>query len=137
MEFPVLRFGTILAVSDVDRSVAFYSKLLGFEVEALYADPPYATLKMGRMRLSLAEQGHASPDRPDVGMAVPDDRSRIPVVIVLEVGDAKWIYDQLASQGAELLAEPYAPPWGGLRFFVADPDGYLVEIEQLASGGRA
>jgi len=21
--------------------------------------------------------------------------------------------------------------WGGVRFFVVDPDGYLVEIEQL------
>ena len=34
------------------------------------------------------------------------------------------------SEGAPFLAEPYAPPWGGLRFFVVDPDGYLVEIEQ-------
>jgi len=24
------------------------------------------------------------------------------------------------------------PPWGGCRFFFVDPDGHLVEIEQVA-----
>ena len=40
------------------------------------------------------------------------------------------IHAALVGEGTPLLAEPYAPPWGGLRFFVVDPDGYLVEIEQ-------
>jgi catechol 2,3-dioxygenase-like lactoylglutathione lyase family enzyme len=31
-----------------------------------------------------------------------------------------------------MLAPPYSPPWGGHRFFVRDPDGYLVEVEQPA-----
>ena len=41
-----LRAGAILAVTDVDRSVAFYRDRIGFEVEALYDDPPYATLTL-------------------------------------------------------------------------------------------
>ena len=39
-----MRAGAILAVASVDRSVAFYRDVLGFEVEATYDDPPYATL---------------------------------------------------------------------------------------------
>lgn len=130
--FPVQRVGTILAVADVERSVAFYSERLGFSVEAAYEDPPYATLTRDGVRLSLGEQGHASPDRPGVSMVAPEDPARLSVVLVLEVADAAAIHQTLLAEGAQILAEPYAPPWGGLRFFVVDPDGYLVEIEQPA-----
>jgi catechol 2,3-dioxygenase-like lactoylglutathione lyase family enzyme len=130
--FDVTRVGTILAVADVHRSVAFYTERLGFAVDALYDDQPYATLSREGVRLSLAEQGHPAPDRPGVTMVVPDDPTRQPVVLVLEVADAAAIHTLLVSEGATLLADPYAPPWGGLRFFVVDPDGYLVEIEQPA-----
>ena len=37
------RASAIVAVVDVGRSLAFYGDLLGFEVEASYDDPPYAT----------------------------------------------------------------------------------------------
>jgi catechol 2,3-dioxygenase-like lactoylglutathione lyase family enzyme len=130
--FRVTRVGTILAVSDVERSVYFYTRHLGFLVDATYDDPPYATLKRNGVRLSLAEQGHPAPDRPGMTMVVPEDPARLPVVLVLEVEDAAAIHAALVTEGARLLAEPYAPPWGGLRFFVVDPDGYLVEIEQPA-----
>jgi len=128
--FPVRRVGTILAVADVGRSVAFYTERLGFAVEALYDDPPYATLTRQGVRLSLAEQGHPAEDRPGVAMVVPPDPSQLPVVLVLEVDDAQAVHAALVAEDARLLAAPYAPPWGGLRFFVLDPDGYLVEIEQ-------
>lgn len=128
--FQVTRVGAILAVADVDRSTDFYRDHLGFLVDATYDDPPYATLVRNGVRLSLAEQGHPAPDRPGVTMAVPEDPSRLPVVLVLEVVDAASIHASLVAEGVPILDEPYAPPWGGLRFFVRDPDGYLVEIEQ-------
>ncbi|MBA3235871.1 MAG: VOC family protein [Chloroflexi bacterium] len=128
--FPVRRLGCILAVSDVDRSVAFYTNHLGFAVDALYDDPPYATLTREGIRLSLAEQGHPAPDRPGIAMAVPPDVAQLPVVIVLEVDDAMAVHAQLAVEGVAFLAEPWEAPWGGSRFFVKDPDGYLVELEQ-------
>jgi lactoylglutathione lyase len=130
--FAVTRAGAILAVSDFDRSLAFYRDLLGLEIEALYEDPPYATFTVAGARLSLAEQRHEAEDRPGVTMAAPDDASQANVVIVLEVSDARATYAELDSRGARFLAEPYEPPWGGVRFFCLDPDGYLVEIEQPA-----
>jgi lactoylglutathione lyase len=126
------RAGVILAVSDFERSVAFYRDLMGFEVEATYDDPPYATLTLAGTRLSLAEQGHPAEDRPGVTMAAPEDPSKANVVLVVEVDDARAAYAKLQTKGARFLAEPYEPPWGGCRFFCVDPDGYLVEIEQPA-----
>ena len=66
--FEVKRAGAILAVSDFARSLAFYRDTLGLEVEALYEEPPYATLVSAGTRLSLAEQGHPAEDRPGVAM---------------------------------------------------------------------
>ena len=92
------RFGTILAVADVERSREFYERL-GFAGEALEA---------------------------------PADRSRMNAVLVLEVEDCMSAFHDLRDQGVEFLADPYSPPWGGHRCFAADPDGYLVELEQPA-----
>ncbi len=58
------RAGAILAVADVEASVAFYRDRLGFELEASYDDPPYATMALAGTRLSFAEQGHEAEDRP-------------------------------------------------------------------------
>jgi catechol 2,3-dioxygenase-like lactoylglutathione lyase family enzyme len=126
------RVGVILAVADVERSVAFYRDAFGFEVEAVYDDPPYATLVLAGTRLSLAEQGHAAEDRPGVDLEAPRDPERADALLVVEVADARAEHARLGNLGLRFLAEPYEPPWGGCRFFCVDPDGYLVEIEQPA-----
>jgi lactoylglutathione lyase len=130
--FPVARAGVILAVADVDRSLGFYRDLMGFALDARYDDPPYASLSRAGMRLSLAEQGHAAEDRPGVAMVAPPDPGQAAAVLVLEVADCLAVHGKLAARGAEMLAPPFSPPWGGHRFFVRDPDGYLVEVEQPA-----
>ncbi len=65
-------------------------------------------------------------------MSAPKDRSQANIVLVLEVEDARAVHRELTAEGVRFLADPYEPPWGGCRFFCVDPDGYLVEIEQLA-----
>jgi catechol 2,3-dioxygenase-like lactoylglutathione lyase family enzyme len=130
--FPVTRAGAILAVSDFEASLAFYRDRLGLAVEAVYDEPPYATLSCAGARISLAEQGHPAEDRPGVVMAAPADRSRADAVLVLEVADALAVHAALAAEDVPMLAPPFRPPWGGCRFFCVDPDGYLVEIEQPA-----
>ena len=128
----VRRAGAILAVADIERSLAFYRDRLGFEVEAVYDEPPYATLALAGTRLSLAQQGHPADDRPGVEMSAPADPSRANVLLVVEVDDARADHARLSEASVRFLAEPYEPPWGGCRFFCVDPDGYLVEIEQPA-----
>jgi catechol 2,3-dioxygenase-like lactoylglutathione lyase family enzyme len=130
--FPVTRAGAILAVSDLEASLAFYRDRLGLAVEAVYDDPPYATLACAGARVSLAEQGHPAEDRPGVLMTAPADRSQAAVVLVLEVADALGAHAALSAEGVTMLAPPFSPPWGGCRFFCVDPDGYLVEIEEPA-----
>jgi catechol 2,3-dioxygenase-like lactoylglutathione lyase family enzyme len=132
-DLAVTRAGAILAVADVERSLAFYSERLGFAVEALYDDPPYATLACAGARVSLAEQGHAADDRPGVTMSAPADPCSLQVALVLEMsGGVQAAYSELSAAGVRFLAEPYSPPWGGRRCFAVDPDGYLIELEEPA-----
>jgi catechol 2,3-dioxygenase-like lactoylglutathione lyase family enzyme len=130
--FEVTRGGAILAVSDVARSLAFYRDRLGFAVEAVYEDPPYATLTRAGTRVSLAEQGHAAEDRPGVEMIAPRDPARLAAILVLEVADCLGVHRELSSAGVRFLADPYSPPWGGHRCFAVDPDGNLIELEEPA-----
>jgi catechol 2,3-dioxygenase-like lactoylglutathione lyase family enzyme len=132
MAFSVTRAGTILAVSDFERSLGFYRDQLGFELEARYDDPPYATLVRAGARLSLAEQGHPAEDRPGVMMCAPADPARLAAILVLEVDDCLGAYEELKAAGVRFLAGPYSPPWGGHRCFAVDPDGNLIELEQPA-----
>jgi catechol 2,3-dioxygenase-like lactoylglutathione lyase family enzyme len=131
--FPVTRAGAILAVADLERSLAFYRDVLGLAVDALFDDPPYAILSVAGTRISLAEQGHAAPDH-DVLLRAQGDPANTPAMLVLEVEDALAVHRRLVAEGAgdRLVAPVFSPPWGGHRFFLRDPDGYLVEIEQPA-----
>jgi catechol 2,3-dioxygenase-like lactoylglutathione lyase family enzyme len=132
MALSVTRAGAILAVSDFERSLGFYRDQLGFELEARYDDPPYATLARAGARLSLAEQGHPAEDRPGVVMGAPADPARLAAILVLEVADCLAAYEELKAAGVGFLAAPYSPPWGGHRCFAVDPDGNLIELEQPA-----
>ncbi|MBS1881797.1 MAG: VOC family protein [Actinobacteria bacterium] len=125
------RLGAILAVADVAAASAWYRDQLGFEVEATFADPDYAILTLAGARLSLAEQGHPAADRPGVELEAPVDPARLQANLVIEVADCRGAYADLAAQGVRFLTEPFSPPWGGARVFAVDPDGYLVELEEL------
>lgn len=132
MPLRVMRAGVILAVADLERSLAFYRDTMSFEVEAVYDDPPYATLACAGTRVSLAEHGHSAEDRPGVEMVAPPDPSALSAILVLEVGDCLAAFRRLVNAGVEFLAEPYSPPWGGHRCFALDPDRNLIELEQPA-----
>ena len=120
-----------LAGRDVHRSLRFYVDVLGFGVEQLFEDPPYATLAHGRLRLSLTQSGSSVPDVDGFRLEAAAGGSSSPAMVVLEVEDARASWGQLAAAGVEARSEPWAPPWGGWRFFLNDPDGYLVEVEQV------
>lgn len=126
--------GAILAVSDVSRSLRFYTDTLGFTVRNRFDDPPFAILSRGTVRLALAEEGHESDDRPGIVPTAIKDRSQPQVMLVLWVEDCPSTYERLVAEGVEFTSPPVYPPWGGSRCYAVDPDGYLVEIEQLGEG---
>lgn len=130
--FRSVRAGTIIAVKDFHASIDFYGNKLGFDVVDRFDDPPYASLNVAGARLSIAEQGHPSDDLSHVTLTAPANPDRPSSLIVVEVDDAAAALEEFASRGVTPVAPTFNPPWGGSRFFVADPDGHLIEFEQPA-----
>ncbi len=117
---------TCYRITDIDRSVDFYSKL-GFE-ESARMDLPDGAI--------------------NVFMGLPDDGARLeltynPGVESYEIGtgyghiaitakDLDGTLEALAGIGIEPEKPPYTVREGGSRLcFVRDPDGYRIEILEL------
>jgi len=123
----------LLAVRDVERSVAFYRRF-GFEPAVQWGT--YARLVAdGGAVLHVAAPGEPPPDRPTVALAVPaPDADAVTGLVVIQVPDCRRACADLVASGVEPLTAPATPGWGGeVRAFVRDPDGHLVELNEQLS----
>jgi lactoylglutathione lyase len=117
-----------LFVSDRDKSVDFYTSVLGFEVRRL--DGSYAMLTYGDVVLGLGRQA----DLPETGEGPGFTQQRLAldhgagVEIVLETPDLEALYERVQRSGYQLAAPMQDRPWGLRDFRVADPDGYYLRI---------
>jgi lactoylglutathione lyase len=117
--------GPVLIVTDLERSLRFYTEGLGLVVASrLPGNPgPGATVVApgsGRVPFVLLRQREATPkSAPPVEMGAGLSR------IMLSVSDAKAIEARLTSAGYTA-----GPIKSKNIFFVKDPDGYSYEIIQ-------
>jgi lactoylglutathione lyase len=117
-----------LFVADRDKSVDFYTSVLGFEVRRL--DESYAMLTCGDVTLGLSRQA----DLPETGEGPGFTQQRLArdhgagVEIVLETPDLDALYERVQRSGHTLAALMQDRPWGLRDFRVADPDGYYLRI---------
>lgn len=128
---PVNRAGFILAAHNVQTLSAFYENVLGFEVTASYEDPPYIILKKAGMRLSLTLDGNTSEDLSEFTYRTNQSPEERAAVMVLEVDDCDGAFEYVQSQNLKIRSTIFRPPWGGARFFFSDPEGNLIEVEEL------
>jgi catechol 2,3-dioxygenase-like lactoylglutathione lyase family enzyme/glycerol uptake facilitator-like aquaporin len=143
-----------MTVSDLDRSVDFYSRVLGFEKEreVEVAGTPYehlqglfglrmrvAWLRLGEERIELTEYLAPSTGRP----IPPESRSQDHWFqhIAIVVSDMDAAYRRLrehrvrhASSGPQRLPD-WNPAAGGIEaFYFKDPDGHVLEVIAFPAG---
>jgi catechol 2,3-dioxygenase-like lactoylglutathione lyase family enzyme len=108
-------------VDDLDRAVAFYCGVLGFE-EELRPSPVFAMLYRGDLRLllSLPIEPHALADGT---LPAPGGFNRMS----LRVGDLASTVDELRGQGVTFATPITAGPAASTAL-VRDPAGNLVEL---------
>jgi catechol 2,3-dioxygenase-like lactoylglutathione lyase family enzyme len=114
-------------VDDVDEAVAFYTKLLGFEL-MFQAGPPFAEVKRGKLRLLLAGPA-SSAGRPmsDGTKPGPGGWNRIHLI----VDDLPAEVARLRAAGVQFRNDIVTGP-GGSQTLLMDPSGNLVELFQPA-----
>ncbi|MEM1399034.1 MAG: VOC family protein [Pseudomonadota bacterium] len=111
---------TIVAVSNVDASIAFYRDILGFETILATPDGSLGVVAKGPARLQLLKT-----DNEDALKATANN-----VAVYIEVDGVDDLYAHL-QEGLETLPEgrlrpPFNQPYGMREFHVKDPDGCLL-----------
>jgi catechol 2,3-dioxygenase-like lactoylglutathione lyase family enzyme len=114
-------------VNDVEDAVAFYTKLLDFEVLSSAA-PAFADVKRGNLRLLLAgPKSSAGRPMPDGAQPGPGGWNRIHFI----VDDIDAEVAQLRDAGASFRNDIVEGP-GGKQILLQDPSGNVVELFQPA-----
>jgi catechol 2,3-dioxygenase-like lactoylglutathione lyase family enzyme len=114
-------------VDDVDESVAFYTKVLGFEVLNNFA-PAFADVQRGNLRLLLSgPKSSAGRPMPDGAQPGPGGWNRLHFL----VDDLEAEVAQLREQGAQFRNDIVEGP-GGKQILLQDPSGNIVELFQPA-----
>ncbi|MEX0868860.1 MAG: VOC family protein [Nitriliruptoraceae bacterium] len=103
-----------LTSADLDRSRAFYGGFLGFEVG----------MDMGWV------VNFVSPDDPTAQVIVMDEdrTAQVQPDLTIEVDDVDHLHARAVEHGYEVVHPLTDEQWGVRRFFVKDPDGYVVNV---------
>lgn len=114
-------------VDDVPEAVAFYTKVLGFEV--LNSFPPFADVARGNLRLLLSgPASSAGRPMPDGAKPGPGGWNRIHLL----VDDIEAEVARLREAGASFRNEILSGP-GGKQILLLDPSGNVIELFQPAA----
>lgn len=105
----------LLEVNSLEESTRFYSEQLGLKLESSNAEsePPMATLRAGRLRITLVQQLETMLRR---GRGVH---------FFLTTTDVDAYYTRLKERGLE-IAPPVDEGWGGRFITLEDPDKYRL-----------
>ena len=120
-------WGVRYQVKDVQRSIAFYTKTLGFDLDQQQL-PAFGQVSIGDLKLILSGPGASgSRPMPDGGRQEPGGWNRV----VLEVKDLPARIDELKRQSVRFRNEMEVGP-GGKQVQVEDPDGNPIELFEPA-----
>jgi catechol 2,3-dioxygenase-like lactoylglutathione lyase family enzyme len=115
-------------VSDVEKSVAFYSNLFGFRETfrtPTTGDPIHVELRLGSLVLGLGSiESLLSIHGIDIARSEPRAE------IVLWTDNVDEDFQELESKGVKTLSPPHDFISTVRGAWLADPDGYAIQIVQ-------
>ncbi len=116
----------VVIVEDLDRSLRFYTGVLGLEPG--HRSGPYAQLATGRTRISLYER-RAMEETLGFPLRPPADDAP-GFELGFKLPDVDAAYDEAVRAGAAPAVAPADRPWGQRTAYLRDPDGHLIELVQ-------
>ena len=115
-------------VDDVEKSIAFYTEHLGFEV-LTNAAPAFADVKRGNLRLLLAgPASSAGRPMPDGNTPGPGGWNRIHFIVHDIAAEVARLRDEGVTFRNDIVSGP-----GGQQILLEDPSGNVVELFQPAA----
>jgi catechol 2,3-dioxygenase-like lactoylglutathione lyase family enzyme len=111
-----------LRTTDLDRSIAFYTDKLGFELAFRYQDF-YAGIGAGSQTFHLKRVDDADPS-----IAFARDGEHFHLYFAVDDIDRAAL--QLKEGGLRLLKDVHETPWGAREMALRDPDGHTLYFGQ-------
>lgn len=121
----------ILFVRNVTTAAQFYRDKLGFRIDFLHGQPPF----YGSVSRDLACLHLRLVTAPNFAALAAREKSLI--LASVEVADVKALFEEFEARGVEFAQRLARQIWGGLDFYVRDPDGNVISFVQYTppSGG--
>ena len=116
-----------LFTSNMNKSVEFYTEILGFEMEGEQMNNAYQPVKRGHVVLGIGPLDKLSKDHHFIP-GVPPVQNGYGVEIVLEVDNITEVYKKVRTSGYPIHDPLKIQPWGLTDFRLVDPDGYYLRI---------
>jgi len=110
-----------LLVTDINSSIEFYTKKLGFEVDFRYEDFYAGLIKDGH---SIHLKLRSKPSKEREGK-----RSHEDVDIVFSVDTVDALYEELSNKSVKITQSLRHMPYGK-EFYITDPDSYIIAFLQ-------
>ena len=106
-----------ILVTDIGRSIEFYTKKLGFDLDFLYEDFYAGIIKNGysihlKLGKPLTEERKSKRENGELD-------------IVFSVENVEDLYTELVNKSVE-ITQPLCDRPYGKEFYIADPDGYIL-----------
>ena len=106
-----------LLVTDLEHSIEFYTKKLGFDLEFRYEDF-YAGIIKDSCSIHLKSGKPAIEERKS-------KKENDGLDIVFSVEDVENLYEEFVNKSVEIIQPLCDRPYGR-EFYIADPDGYIL-----------
>src|SRR4051812_27515174 len=104
-------------VADIEHSIEFYTKRLGFDIDFRYEDF-YAGLVKDGCTIHLKSGKPSVEERRN-------KRNNEDLDIVFSVDGIANLYEELSGKDIEFLQSLREMPYGK-EFYISDPDGYII-----------
>lgn len=116
--YPLLkRMSPQFLVADLERSIEFYTKILGFDLDFRYEDFYAGVIKNGCSIHFKWGKVFAKERR--------SKRNSEGLDIVFSVEGIEELYEELSNKSVEIIQSLRTMPYGR-EFYIADPDGYVI-----------
>ena len=127
-----MRFESLIPnimVTDVDKSLTLYHKILGFNIFATMpgSEPPFDWVMLGRDGAMLMLQS-----KPSLSEELPEFTGREPggaLTFFIKVSEADKLFESIKDD-VEVIKSPYTSFYNLREFVIKDPDGYFLVFAQ-------